>query len=150
MFIIGFCGKSYIGFKFEINTDIKIITYDKEEVIKVFNLNDKTMKYTLNNFNNYYDEISKINYDEVYRKHNTPVFIISSDYTNHNTYMTINGCLSDYEFYKVFNSFDAFQEISMFIGGVLVSSENAIVNISNSDRIKQYGFDKYSFRKDKK
>lgn len=149
VFVVGFCGKTYVGFDFDLGNDKKLITYDIELVKELFELHDKTKKNTLNNFNNYYSEILKINYDEVYRKHNTPVFIISSDYNNHNTYMTINGKLSDYEFYKVFNSFDAFQEIGMFIGGVLVSSENTIINISDSDRIKQYGFDKYSFRKEK-
>ena len=57
--------------------------------------------------------------------------------------------LKDYEFYKKFDSFAAFQEIQMFLSGVLGNKENEIIVVSDKDKIAQHGFDKFSFRKDK-
>ena len=52
------------------------------------------------------------------------------------------------EFYKVIDAFTAFQEISMFIGGVLGIGEKEIVEIEDKYKIGQHGFDKWSFRKE--
>lgn len=61
----------------------------------------------------------------------------------------INPTLKDYQFYKLFSSPNAFQEVSMFYGGVLPSSISMPIQISDKDRIAQHGFDKHSFRKQK-
>jgi hypothetical protein len=62
--------------------------------------------------------------------------------------LIINPVLNDFEFIKVIDPVTAYQEISMWIGGVLPKSDNAMINITDEDRIKQHGFDKRSFRKD--
>ena len=62
----------------------------------------------------------------------------------------INPKLKDYRFYKIVDSFTAFQELSMFIGGVMGGKVPKMVEISNEDKIAKHGFDKWSFRKEKK
>jgi hypothetical protein len=61
----------------------------------------------------------------------------------------INGdFLKNYKFFKVLDPWQAFQEIQMFVGGVLPRNPNPMVEITN-DKIKihKHGFDlKTSFR----
>jgi len=59
----------------------------------------------------------------------------------------LNHCLKDVEFYKVYDAFTAFQELSMFVGGVMGGKVPKTVEISDSDRIAMHGYDKWSFRK---
>ena len=105
------------------------------------------------------DDINYIeNYDalHIFREYKTPVFIYDSNYNRINLrdYKTddkfiINPLLKKYEFYKVFDSFTAFQEIQMFISGVLEINKKETVEISDKDKIEQHGYDKkWSFRKE--
>jgi hypothetical protein len=66
-------------------------------------------------------------------------------------YCRINGDdLKDLEFYKTLDAFSVFQEIEMWVGGVLAAAGNPMVQITD-DKIKvaKHGFDKFSFRKGK-
>ena len=163
-FIIGFCGKLYIGFKlYKTNNKVKL-NYNNElisNIIYDFNIMKSILKpktYGGNVFDNDYNYI--VNYDpiQIFRNYNMPVFIYDSNinkihYDNfyHSFYhpvFIINPLLKDYEFYKIFNSFQAFQEISMFIGGVLGNKEKEIIEIADKYKIAQHGFDKWSFRKE--
>ena len=56
--------------------------------------------------------------------------------------------LSEYEFVKVMPPTIAYQEIEMFLSGVLGQANAEPINISDKDRIYQHGFDKKSFRKE--
>ena len=58
-----------------------------------------------------------------------------------------NPFLKDVEFYKVLDSFTAYQELDMFISGTLPQSTAMPIEISDKDKIPQHGFDKWSFRK---
>lgn len=55
--------------------------------------------------------------------------------------------LKPFRFYKVKDSYTAFQELDMYISGVLGQQAKEMVNISDKDRIYQHGFDGYSFKK---
>jgi len=61
-----------------------------------------------------------------------------------------NKCLKDIDFYKIVNPFNAFQELSMFIGGVMGGKSPIMIEVTDKDRIAKHGFDKFSFRKEKK
>ncbi len=61
--------------------------------------------------------------------------------------MLVNPSLKEYEFFRVFDHMSTFQALSMWLGGVQSRAENDIISICDSDRLKQHGFDKYSFRK---
>lgn len=61
----------------------------------------------------------------------------------------INGFnLNELQFFKVFDFTKAYQELEMFIGGVLTSIGNKMVEVSDKSKIAKHGFDKRSFRKE--
>lgn len=60
-----------------------------------------------------------------------------------------NARLKDYEFYRKFGVQQAWQEISMFLGG-LAEPRKPIPPISDETMAEIKGFNKFSFRKDKR
>lgn len=62
--------------------------------------------------------------------------------------MIINPNLEMYQFFKIFDTYQAFQELEMWIEGTLANPPNFMVEISDTDKIKKYGFDSvHGFRK---
>ena len=55
--------------------------------------------------------------------------------------------LSDIEFQKIVDPFTSFQELSMFISGVMGGKSPPIIQLKDEDLIGKHGFDKWSFRK---
>jgi len=76
----------------------------------------------------------------------TPVF--SVEIRKYEWQVILNPILKKYKFYKAFDTFRAYQEISMFISGVLGGQSPPIVEISDRCRKEMHGFDKWSFRKE--
>jgi hypothetical protein len=96
----------------------------------------------------------------IFRELKVPVFIYDGDFgrtefdkkrsisNSFKPKFIINPLLKDYEFYKVFDTFQAFQEVQMFLSGVLGRGEKEIVEVQDKYKITQHGFDyKWSFRK---
>jgi len=151
-FIVGFCGKLYLGWKFDYKeeewvydhleevtkTDIIYGYENAKEFLKAdywrSNLNDD-IKYVLN-----YDPI------DLFREFKTPIFVYNT-YRRDDAFI-VNPTLKDYEFYKVVDAFTAFTELQMFMGGVLGVGEKEIVEIEDKYKIGQHGFDKWSFRRE--
>jgi len=63
-------------------------------------------------------------------------------------FVNVNGRLADIEFYRVMPTWQAFQELSMFLGNI-AAPNNPMVVISDQSMIAKHGFDKWSFRKQK-
>ena len=162
-FIIGFCGKLYIGWKLYREIDPTYhtisteITYDTEYMQTI--LEEKSWHTNLDDGIKY---ILSYNALPIFRELKVPVFVYDADfgrtsfdkkrsiYNSFKPKFFINPLLKDYEFYKVFDTFQAFQEVQMFMGGVLGKGEKDIVEVADKYKIEQHGFDyKYSFRKDK-
>lgn len=61
--------------------------------------------------------------------------------------VVINAQLKSIEFYRRLTAAEVFQELEMFLGGVLAPENRPMVEIEDKHRITQHGFDKYSFRK---
>lgn len=162
LFIIGFCGKLYTGWKLykisdsgynsELNIDYSYDLEYMKSILKSQSLDDLVENY---NYMKNYDAV------EIFRQFNTPVFVYNVDFSksflNKNAYrisgepkFIINPILKDYQFYKVFDAFQTFQEIQMYLGGVLGRGEKEIVEVEDKYRIAQHGFDKWSFRKEPK
>ena len=85
---------------------------------------------------------SKINIDESFFIENK---FICVDFCMN--LITVNPQLSKMQFYKVFDSFQCFQELDSYICGKLSFPHNMMVDIEDKYRIEQHGFDKHSFRK---
>jgi hypothetical protein len=174
LIVIGFCGKLYVGIKYVKTyyskknctpiTKTEII-YDHNKIRKNLKKEDdeyKKSKYywrksssNVKNFENYLLKLKSIDSTKWHREFNSPIFAygnpIKLDWEfnkaeDGNFY--INPCLKDYQFMKVFDPYTAFQEIQMYISGILGTKENDTIDISNEDRIVQYGYDKWSFRRE--
>lgn len=166
-FIIGFCGKLYLGFKFysEVaenknfpfnklsNKKTKTtITYDIDVIKSILNISD------MNLFNERVEAIRKMDFTDMFHELNTPIFVFDAStpnnfkgYNSSGGELIVNPSLKKYEFYRIFDSFQAYQEIEMYVGGVLGNNEDKTLKSTDKEKIISHGFDyKYSFRKDKK
>lgn len=62
-------------------------------------------------------------------------------------YVKFNVKLSDYEFYKVFDTYTCFQELDMWLSGTLSYPQNLMIEVGDNSKIVKHGFDeKYGFR----
>ncbi len=172
-FVIGFCGKTYVGYCFKWDqpgqSDKIQISYDLNEILKIARFKEKKNKYSIydrtktdkDSVTQYFDKFHNKEHKDLFVKYHTPVFIIdygtglSSKYDflpndikddTFNEQFIINPRLADYEFYQVFNTAQTFQEIQMYLQGVLGNVEKPMVEISEKDKIVQHGMDKWSFR----
>ena len=158
-FIVGFCGKLYIGWKFY--REIKDNTgYPDMETFITYDIEFVKKHVVHNSWNgdliNDIDYILGYNPMEIFRKMNSPIFMFDTDYDRkfiqryrRNDVLITNPKLKDYEFYKVMDSYTTFQEIQMFIGGVLGTGEKEIIEVEDKYKIAQHGFNKNSFRRSK-
>jgi hypothetical protein len=60
--------------------------------------------------------------------------------------VVINPSLKQFEFFRCLAPTEVFQELEMFLGGVLAPENRPTVAIEDKYRIAQHGFDRYSFR----
>ena len=157
-FIVGFCGKLYVGARFEntLQASYKnkfkpFCVYGQEEIEKAMynhRIKEPIMYYYYfrhtkklkTMFNKFHDKANL----ELFFKYKVPVFSFV-------TKLKLNPVIKPLQFYKVFDTYSAFQEIHMFLSGVLGNPEKKTVRISDIDRLEAHGFDKKtSFRKGKK
>ena len=156
LYLIGFCGKYYLTLKefhgsgWGAKATIDYL-YDKESAVKYFAEVHKT-------------EVSRGVFDvlgecsvtpfadplEPFRLLNCPAFAIKlrdkySMYGREKE-LTVNPELATLQFYKMFDPFTAYQEIAMFLSGVLGWPENATVQVSDKDMRDAKGFDDWSFK----
>lgn len=150
-FIVGFCGKLYMGWKFyydnkEYNEYDILSDVQKTDVVYGY---ENAKEFLENSYwgSSLEDDIKYVetyNPTNLFRELKTPVFIHE---TRRQNALIINPILKDWEFYKVVDAFTAFQEISMYIGGVLGVGEKEIIEVEDKYKIGQHGFDKWSFRR---
>ena len=163
-FIIGFCGKTYIGLKHNYyikdsdgyNNKEDIYYGDEKEIFKISNrliIHSKSKWY--NPEKERMREISEM-FEKAKRSLNlfleykTPVFaILNTGCFESPQKIVVNPVLADYAFYKVFDCYTAYQEIAMYVGNVLVEDKNKAWPVNDKLKVHTHGFDKYSFRKDK-
>lgn len=58
-----------------------------------------------------------------------------------------NPELTTLKFYQMFDAYSAFQELEMYLGGVLASAELPMPQFEDQIKAQQKGFDKHSFRR---
>jgi hypothetical protein len=125
---------------FSLNQELKKF----RNTINVF-LHDKGLhnrgKTNLDVFNSLNKEIA----DELFIKHDVPIFMASKIYDKSNT-MVLNPRLKDYTFISQYDPSTAYQEISMYLGNNLAKQVDPSVNFSDELKINAAGFDKFSFR----
>ena len=163
--VIFFCGKFYLCFVFNYKETKNSYCYNFiqiEDVIRQWG-SKKQKEFWFNKKSDTYlwhmplkDQIPKI-FDYMSKNQTNPyllqlhhelgVPVFSLAFGQHAWEITLNPVLKQYRFYKIFDTYRAYQEISMFISGVLGGQSPPIVEISDQTRIDKHGFDEWSFRK---
>ncbi len=173
-FIIIFCGQVHLGYHFfnlkdpkdknyyVRHTDPDIYTYDLPSVEKVIQKYEPEMFKTFRNKDTLFHRIlPSFKYDVLERAfkkfedkkmdvgihldEESPILYLG--YDDRDFIYIKNPVLRKLQFFKKVNSFTAFQNISMFIGGICSKTFPPTVELSEKDRIGKQGFDKWSFRK---
>ena len=161
IFIIGFCGKLYVGCKLY-SEGKKELPYGGKELITTITYDMENLKKLIEDYGwsgKFEDNLNYVlTYDpiEFFRESNAPIFVYDNDYGrvdiprnwSNKPKFFINPLLKEYQFYKIFNAVQAFQEIQMFISGVLGNKEKDIIQVADKYKIAGHGFDKWSFRKE--
>jgi hypothetical protein len=173
---IGFCGKIYIGLVISkevpdgeyLTKKIYKLLWDFDKIRKLLKKDVKKSKYSwfrnqqsdLKYFNNYVAKIDAYDATKWFRKFNTPIFVvgvppINDTYgwkqkfgmNNEDGHLYINPILKDYQFAKVFDPYTAFQEIQMYVSGVLgVNKDGTELPATEKQKVAQHGMNKWSFR----
>lgn len=150
--IIAVCGKLYSVLLFEEYPDKYLVFHNYEEVkehliksgIPVPEKDSfKGMNFCLFDRIFFKNEVVESDINIFYK---TP--ILSYTFSRYNGFkLTLNPELNKFEFYKVFDSYTMFQEVSMYNSGVLTNTEDNMIQISDEDMKVAKGFYEYSFKK---
>ena len=172
--VIGFCGKLYPYFIFSRENnkyDKQVINNIKDlcafiennvdkDVVKSFYSKEKHYKYSYlrrgwyflsefsYNMTNAYFETYSGSKDslDLFDKYKVPIFKVEQKEREKYT-LTLNPNLKELNFMKLIDPFTAYQEIEMFISGVIGVQNPELIQISDKVKIEKRGFDKWSFRK---
>ena len=162
--LIGFCGQlrplliiiksphdlCVVGKEYYFYNEIQYIMYLAEE-----NILKKKEKYywhksirSVDGAEEFFDSKTYYKYFEKYFvEYKVPIFVLKrSDKRGFDFQITSNCNLEDLGFAKVKDPVTAFQEIYMYLAGVLGNTKKDTVDISDKDKLQQRGFDKYSFK----
>lgn len=174
-FAILFCGKYYRGLKMEIggswsNNNSIQFCYSTESAMAFLTKHNIPTSYTFRkeiitpgvnekSLERYFSEKVEVSKPDMNQIHKCPVILsavlgayrdsysVRDQSKNASVHVVKNPCLRDLEFYRVMDANTAYQELSMFLGGVMASNGPSMVEVSEKTRIEKRGFDKWSFRK---
>lgn len=157
---IAFCGKNYLCAHFHYE-DKSAYCYNIEAVDKFVNENcpqKEIDSYSIGKNYSWWQHNTSTRkaIEERFKKVNAepktdcdfhnPIIITYCEYGT--KYVVKNGSLKKFEFYRLFNPVMAFQELSMYLGGLAVPLREP-KEPTNEEKISLAGFNQYSFRKDK-
>lgn len=144
--IIGFCGKLYPLLQTK-----DALIYDKKLALEF--LNESTSYYWRRADTCFEEDLKNPALLKIFVEKHTPVFIygdcLGGNYVaGKSKELIINPKLQDWGFQSIKDPVTAFQDIFMYISGVLGVDAPPMVKISDKDMAKKKGHDgKYSFRK---
>lgn len=163
-FIVGFCGDFYFGVENSWFTHPSLeykrthfyendLLVDKiKEVSKEFS--KKVREYNVNYISSLLERfpLGKMKiapFDQsIFFEINSPSIYIEMPKINRENLIVINPVLKELDFYRVFDAYTAYQEIDMFVGGVLSSNSDGEENLTDDDRRVAKGFNDMSFKKE--
>jgi len=171
--IIGFCGKIYpVVTLTHLDSKKSAVCYNIQEVDAFFesHFDKKTVEeyrngestrkrwwnkdfIPHNEYNIYFSECAakKDAFVAMFVEKRCPVFVGAVVRLWRRTYenegkLVYNGCLKELEFFRIFDTYSAFQEIAMFFGGMAVPVKE-IPHVPDKIMAGIKGFDEWSFRK---
>lgn len=151
--IIGFCGEIYPL----IRAHKSALINGKNEITEEFCFSSKEyetikLKESSSLFDNWYHPPSGFfskdfsSHKEEFIKYGVPIFVKKINrYNDVILKFELNARLVDYKFGKIKDAQTAYQDVDMFISGVLGNKES-MVEIDDKHRIKAHGYDEDSFR----
>ena len=162
---IGFCGKLYISLCFNIecmyveNNIPQHHSYSIDDVNKLFNKyannSEKKQYIKKKNFGNKLkafitklSEYPKNVKHDLFFKFKTPVFIIIPNPHDEDEFI-VNPNLKQLQFMKILDPYQTYQEIEMFLSGVLGDTNSNLTTISDRDMLFKKGFNDMSFKTEK-
>ena len=129
------------------------VIWDRDKIKSMFKYGGFGFKKTKNNYiDEIFNKVDTYNDLTIFRHYNSPIFLLSLKYgtwghfNNRNNEFIINPNLSNLKFQTKFEPYSAFQEIEMFISGVLGIDNKNTIEIDDKYRIESHGFDNWSFR----
>lgn len=144
--LVFFCGKIYplitVSSTGLTNAETKLYTFDAyENFIKL--RNKKLDKFSFSLAQKFFKAFDKKECIDLFLQLKSPCFRFSFEYPMSSEFCPI---LNKLEFFKVFGAYQAYQELDMFVGGVMTQADTPTVTITDKDRIVQHGFNEQSFR----
>ena len=182
-FVIGFCGKTYPGYKFywhgmagDKHTRLERVLYHPDDFKALFKY-----KVVQKAFPKFFEKpkgrlrrwssrmFAHMRYEDVVQSYeanfgsdkffdlfietNSPIWIYhpaTDERCRHprrkGTFIKINDRLAGYDFVRIQDPYTAYQELSMFVGGVLRRAEPIMASVSDASMLKKKGFHEYSFK----
>jgi hypothetical protein len=171
--IVGFCGKIYPVITLtQVAADKTVICYNLEEVDRFVEGNYRTKtveeyrtgltrqerrwgwrssKLRRGVFEEHFSACAakQESFAEIFVEKRCPVFVGAIDEQRHwrrSGTIVYNGSLKELEFFRLFDTYTAFQEIAMFLGGLAVPLKE-IPEVPDKIMVGVKGFDQWSFRK---
>lgn len=149
IFVVGFCGKIYYGYYWwDAKESKRKISYDLEWLEREKDKKGKRNWYFSWDSSLRAADMRKIeekDFSEMFFKHKSPIFLYVNDPVNRD-YLYLNTELKDFEFYKIKDTYSAYQDIYSYLSGVLGNTEKPTIEVSEKDKVTSKGFDKWSFR----
>jgi hypothetical protein len=151
-FIVGFCGRLYPA----------VYTWDRPANAEHCYIYEpkELLEFGKKHYGHWsresFDEavnLSGVQHDSIFLKVDAPIFTIEEvceleeSYCAH--WLITNTWLKAVEFFKVVDAFTAFQEIAMYLSNQLVKHDE-VLEVADKYKIAQHGYDKHSFRKEKR
>lgn len=149
-FLVIFCGKIYPAIELTKTPNdkhlspIKTILYTESAFLDYLTENKLKLKTSkdYNYLSNFYS-VSGKEIETEFLITNKITNIILDDYN-----LFINPKLSTYEFFKVLDVYTCYQELEMWMSGVLAYPQNIMIEVEDEIKVTKHGFDlKYGFRK---
>jgi hypothetical protein len=145
-FTVGFCGKVYLGLMVHRQNSYSFY-YGEDCLIPFQNIKDTWRNGNLKDTKEYIRQLHGKEFPDFFFKYETPIFYYGPTDGEVKNVCTINDRLKDVQFYKVKDSYTAFQEIQSFISGVLGTNRDPVSVPTDKEKILSHGFDtKWSFR----
>lgn len=80
-------------------------------------------------------------------EYGAPIIHVKADSFGTYSQIKTNARLADVDFAKVYDPFQMYQKIEMFLANELAQEKNPPIKIEDKYKIQAHGFDKWSFRK---
>jgi len=143
--IIGFCGRLYLMLHCR---ESKKDSYKWKSIKFPSQLQINGGRHAKEEINKFFDETLKDNFFQyLFINNKVPIYTIRMDSRDPALVIEVNSILAGYNFQSIINPFDTYQEISMYLGGVIGKPNCCEQGISDGDMKYKKGFDDMSFKK---